>query len=289
VKNIGVCFATQPAAAQSAAELKKELAETKARLEVAMKQQAVMEAKMAKTLHELQSERRQLHAKMAAMTDRWTSRELALMKTIVELRTQLVDHKRQQTKPRIDPFAPRKLNIDANIIHVWREGRIQITAGTRNGLRVGDVLDVYRIVDKKKKRLAKAEVVTVDTDHSICRVKDDPKPQSLTTGDRATSNKLPVPVFKPRRAPLLDNGKVIGIEKDGKVIVSYGSDDGILMGHRILIYRENGETGVSIGEVEVMQAKKDSAVCVPVTLNGSPQKGDRAATKPWAGSSARVH
>ena len=96
------CFAPQPAAAQSTPELKKELAETRARLEAAMKQQAVMEAKMAKTLHELQSERRQLHAKMAAMTDRWTSRELALMKTIVELRTQLVDHKRQQTKPRID-------------------------------------------------------------------------------------------------------------------------------------------------------------------------------------------
>jgi len=75
-------------------------------------------------------------------------------------------------------------------------------------------------------------------------------------------------------------GLVTAIQKDGLVEISLGSDDGLKPGHQLSVCRAKGSTLTLLGQVVVINAAPDKAVCrvVSESLKGATRKGDRVTT-----------
>jgi hypothetical protein len=76
-------------------------------------------------------------------------------------------------------------------------------------------------------------------------------------------------------------GVVLAVTGQGLVEISLGSDDGLLKGHKLEVYRVGGGRSVYVGRIEVVQTEPDRAVCkIDPTYQKSPmQQGDRVASK----------
>jgi len=88
----------------------------------------------------------------------------------------------------------------------------------------------------------------------------------------------PEPAIYSGVAPPVD-GVVVEVGSDGKTLeLSIGSDDGLMKGHLLEVYREGGGW---LGRVEVMQTSADKAVCkvLPEFLQRPIERNDRVTTK----------
>lgn len=88
----------------------------------------------------------------------------------------------------------------------------------------------------------------------------------------------PEPALYSGVAPPVD-GVVVEVGSDGKTLeLSIGSDDGLMKGHLLEVYREGGGW---LGRVEVMQTSADKAVCkvLPEFLQRPIERNDRVTTK----------
>jgi len=81
---------------------------------------------------------------------------------------------------------------------------------------------------------------------------------------------------RPEQPPLLD-GLVRGTLGDQLVEISLGSDDGLVPGHRLEVYRSSGY----VGRIEVLRTDVDRSVCqvVPGTVQRRVQKDDLVTSK----------
>lgn len=75
-------------------------------------------------------------------------------------------------------------------------------------------------------------------------------------------------------------GLVTATQKDGLVEISLGSDDGLKPGHQLSVCRAKGSELSVLGQVVVVNAAPDKAVCrvVSESLKGATRKGDRVTT-----------
>jgi hypothetical protein len=67
----------------------------------------------------------------------------------------------------------------------------------------------------------------------------------------------------------------------GLVEISIGSDQGLLKGHRLEVYRTSGGQSTYVGRIEVVSTAPDRAACKidPKFQNSNPMVGDRVASK----------
>ena len=72
----------------------------------------------------------------------------------------------------------------------------------------------------------------------------------------------------------------MAVTGEGSVEVSIGSDDGLLKGHRLHVYRVGG-TPPYVGDIEVVETYPDRAVCRidPKFYKSPMRRGDRVASK----------
>lgn len=72
-------------------------------------------------------------------------------------------------------------------------------------------------------------------------------------------------------------GVVTAVQENGLVEISLGSDDGLLNGHRLSVYRTEGSTMTPLGQLDVINAVTDKSVCKvdPNSLKSPLEKGDR--------------
>jgi len=90
----------------------------------------------------------------------------------------------------------------------------------------------------------------------------------------------PEPVLYQDVPPIVD-GVVWAVRSNGLLEISVGSDDGLLKGHRLEVYR-TGEAGSTyLGRIEVSETSFDKAVCkiLPEFVKGPIQRGDRVKSK----------
>jgi hypothetical protein len=80
------------------------------------------------------------------------------------------------------------------------------------------------------------------------------------------------------KPPATISGTVVAIRAGDLVEVNIGSDDGLMKGHRLMVYRTDG---FYLGDVEVVEAQPHNAVCRidPNYRRGAIQEGDRIAAK----------
>jgi hypothetical protein len=74
-------------------------------------------------------------------------------------------------------------------------------------------------------------------------------------------------------------GVVVEVQDGGSVVISIGSDDGLKIGNRLHVYRSLGDHGIYVGQIEIVQAKPDTATCKIVGLQDTVRKGDRIVTR----------
>jgi hypothetical protein len=80
--------------------------------------------------------------------------------------------------------------------------------------------------------------------------------------------------------PTVD-GVILATPGTGLVEISIGSDDGLLKGHLLEVYRASGGQSTYVGRIEVVKTAPDKSVCRidPKFQNSTMMKGDRVASK----------
>ena len=76
-------------------------------------------------------------------------------------------------------------------------------------------------------------------------------------------------------------GIVVAMPEKGHMEVSLGSDDGLLPGHKLEVYRVGNGESRYLGRIEVVRTNPDRAVCriLPEFNKGQMRTGDRVASK----------
>ncbi|MCL2349369.1 MAG: hypothetical protein FWC50_14050 [Planctomycetaceae bacterium] len=76
-------------------------------------------------------------------------------------------------------------------------------------------------------------------------------------------------------------GTITEIRPTGLVELSIGSDDGILQGHRLHVYRENDGVASYLGAIDIVSTEPSKAVgrIIPELRNGTILRGDHVASK----------
>jgi hypothetical protein len=76
-------------------------------------------------------------------------------------------------------------------------------------------------------------------------------------------------------------GVILATTPAGNVEISIGSDDGIVKGHKLEVYRIQPDQAMYLGRIEVLETFPDRAVCrvIPEYRKGEMQRGDRVASK----------
>ncbi|MCE5303788.1 MAG: hypothetical protein LLF97_11875 [Planctomycetaceae bacterium] len=77
------------------------------------------------------------------------------------------------------------------------------------------------------------------------------------------------------------DGLITATPGGGLVEISIGSDDGLLKGHRLEVYRSSGGQSTYVGRIEVVKTAPEKSVCRidPKFQNSNMLKGDRVASK----------
>jgi|DewCreStandDraft_4_1066084.scaffolds.fasta_scaffold43874_2 hypothetical protein len=93
-------------------------------------------------------------------------------------------------------------------------------------------------------------------------------------------NDLPLELPPDGQPPRLD-GVVLASSANGLVEISLGSDDGLLKGHRLEVFRRRGGESKYLGRIEVLQVLPDKAVAkiLPEYRKGTIEREDRVATR----------
>lgn len=88
----------------------------------------------------------------------------------------------------------------------------------------------------------------------------------------------PEPALYVDQPPVGLGGVVLAVTREGDVEINNGSDEGLLPGHRLEVYRPNGRY---VARIEVLKTDVDRAVCqvVPGFQNSRVQKNDRVASR----------
>jgi len=77
------------------------------------------------------------------------------------------------------------------------------------------------------------------------------------------------------------NGIVLNTPGAGLIEISLGSDDGLLKGHRLEVFRSAAGASTYLGRVEVLRVSADRSVCqiIPEFNRGTIMRGDRVASQ----------
>jgi predicted nucleic acid-binding Zn-ribbon protein len=81
--------------------------------------------------------------------------------------------------------------------------------------------------------------------------------------------------------PIVLQGLILAVRANGMVEVSVGSDDGLLKGHILHVFRLSEGVNRYLGRVEVMETAPDKSVCqiLPQFQKGAIERGDRVASQ----------
>ncbi len=85
-----------------------------------------------------------------------------------------------------------------------------------------------------------------------------------------------------RGVPSALDGLVLAVPRSDLVEISLGSDEGLLNGHQLEVYRITGSGPTYVGRIEVVKTDADRSACkvLPSYQQSNVQRGDRVTTKP---------
>jgi hypothetical protein len=179
---------------------------------------------------------------------------------------------------------PPPKGLEGLVTATAKNGLVEISLGSEDGLKPGHQLSVCRAKGKALDVLGEVVVVNAAPDKAICRVVTESLKGATRKGDRVTTGERPGPPPPPQapkagEPPLLLGGTVLAVLEEGQVEISFGAADGLRPGHRLEVYRQTGSLGIYVGQVEVVQAGPKKSRCKIVLEQDTVRKGDRITSK----------
>jgi uncharacterized protein (TIGR03067 family) len=190
-------------------------------------------------------------------------------------------------KPKKSESAPGKAPLEGTVLEVLPDGMIKVSLGTDNGLRVGDVLHVWRPAQGGAVQLLADVIVRVaEKTFAKCLVLQllGPADAPVRKGD-AVSRWPPEPTRRRSRGkmPTME-GQVVSVTPAQEVGISLGSDDGLKVGDTLHVRRQAPDgSSRSLAIIVVKTAERASATCAVLHELADPpprlplEKGDIAA------------
>ena len=144
----------------------------------------------------------------------------------------------------------------------------------------GQIQDLYRQVLEATDKLAQAQAnLDKATRQSTILVQQNNEMKTALRNagiDPAVASRIGTP------PPKID-GRIRAATPDGLVEVSLGSDDGLMRGHTMEVYREGATPNATkyLGRIEILSTKADVSVgkVIPQYRRGNIEKDDRVATR----------
>ena len=171
--------------------------------------------------------------------------------------------------------SPSPPKLDAIVTAVGERNLIEISVGSDDGLRVGHRLEVFH----ENAYLGYAVVLKTDPDRSVAQIDEKSQRAPVQVRDQVATRR---PVTQPRKRTLGGRRPKTSSEASGArrshvavvtavgdrnlIEISIGSDDGLHIGHRLHVYRNN----VYLGSVVVLKTDPDRSVA---QINEETQRG----------------
>jgi uncharacterized protein (TIGR03067 family) len=190
-------------------------------------------------------------------------------------------------KPKKSESAPGKAPLEGTVLEVLPDGMIKVSLGTDNGLRLGDVLHVWRPAQGGAVQLLADVIVRVaEKTFAKCLVLQllGPADAPVRKGD-AVSRWLPEPTRRRSRGkmPTME-GQVVSVTPAQEVGISLGSDDGLKVGDTLHVRRQAPDgSSRSLAIIVVKAIEPTAATCALLHELADPpphlplDKGDIAA------------
>jgi hypothetical protein len=285
-------------AQQSILELKEEL--HKVKQELAAEKAAARQAanKLELENEHLKRRREEMDKRLAELVQSEVDAmarlhgEQGIVAALIKERDRMLTGQAAKPAPRAGADAQRQddqadrsqVVLEGEVLAAGTFDLIEISLGTDDGLLREEHLELYRLVDGAATWIGRVEVIAVAPDKSVGRLVPELKHGPIRKGDRVTS-KLGT-IGLPRV-----EGVVLSVRDPGPTPISVGADDGLLVGHRLEVYRVGGRSPGWMGRVEVIATTPDRSICKIVDSRGTIQEGDRIVPRletddPFAGPPA---
>ena len=260
------------AAAQDVAALKAELAQSRAqaaKLEAQLAEAKAVSDRDAQTRKMVEVFRQHVAELQEGMTRLQADRESQLKERAI-----LTDrlHKAQDELARLKAenarlvarYRPRSESVvrpsrEGLVTAVSKEGRIEVSIGTDAGVLKGHTLYIYRVYSASSGYVGQVRVVESSPGKAVCEaIPATLGGRIIQKADRVTTTgRTPTP----GKPPYLTDGRVLSVGKDGQLEISFGADDGLWPGHRLEVYRLQGEEGVYVSRIEVVKTMPKKSIC----------------------------
>lgn len=228
-----------------------------------------------KKLENLTAERNRLETEL--QTEKATRRQV-----LAKLESELTEVRRERDQLALQEADLRKKASDA-------DANVRRLAQTLDA-RLAEIDQLRKdINDARVQRDEKFEQVVQLTDqlHQAQGELERLKLQNLTLAQQFAkarnvlmTHDLPLELPPDGQPPRLD-GVVLASSANGLVEISLGSDDGLLKGHKLDVFRRRAGESKYLGRIEVLQVLPDKAVAkiLPEYRKGTIEREDRVATR----------
>jgi len=99
------------------------------------------------------------------------------------------------------------------------------------------------------------------------------------TEDRTKPSSPSAAPSRSAEPPAISGAEVLRVEADGSVVISAGAADGLRVGHKLQVYRDLGDHGIYVGQIEIVQASSKTAKCTTLKLQDTVRQGDRVTAR----------
>ena len=229
-------------------------------------------AKLQEEMARLQVDRDRQLQERAALTDR-------LHKAQDELAQLKAENARLAARYRPRSESVARPSREGLVTGVSKEGLIEVSIGTDAGVLKGHTLYVYRVFTKATGYLGQVRVVESSPGKAVCEaIPATLSGRTVQKGDRVTATRQ---TPTPGEPPYLTDGRVLAVGKDGQLEISFGTDDGLWPGHRLEVYRLQGDEGVYVSRIEVVKTMPKKSICKSIIEHERHEvrKGDGVTTK----------
>ncbi len=174
--------------------------------------------------------------------------------------------------------------VEGLVKDVDKDGRLHISIiGKSDGLATGDFLMVIRQESEEGRALLVGRVRVVEvSDGEAVAEPTEPLHTPAKPGDKVrgpdAGGKPEAKEWAPNPPPVLVEGVVKEVAKDGLVRLSVGGDAGLAKGHTLEVFRSAppGQKGLYVGRIRIVDVSAGEAVGQPVLrANGYVKPGDQ--------------
>jgi regulator of replication initiation timing len=246
--------------------------------------------------YQLENERqlvKQLQERVEALTKQLNAEKLAYQQAVAKLETEYASLSNEletmrQTHAQLVEQNTRAIASLQALQEETASLRAEVEGGIVGGQKVIGLREEIRLVQKDRDSQFQRVVELTDELNQTRQQLEVLREQSTRLAQELANAQSVLRKFGLKPQPELYEdvppeveGVILATTPAGNVEISIGSDDGLVKGHKLEVYRIQPDQAMYLGRIEVLETYPDRAVCrvIPEYRKGEMQRGDRVASK----------